>query len=110
MIEKNSSNTNINALDNNNIKDGTSSDNSSDPMKLLEEEEEDLGKRLRREALEALEEEPELCMLLHKTVLAPGVVTFEDAVASTICYRMLLTPCVGGGGGSSDKLQFCPHR
>jgi len=77
-----------------------------------ENEDEDLGVRLKREALEALEEEPELCMLLHKTVLAPDVVTFEDAVASTVCYRMLMTPCVGGSGGSSSNkehnLQFCP--
>jgi hypothetical protein len=53
----------------------------------------DLSKRLRQEALDAMREEPELTMLLRNTVLAPGVRTFEDAVAHTITYRILLKPC-----------------
>jgi serine O-acetyltransferase len=61
-----------------------------------------LSRRLRQEALEALREEPELAMLLHHTVLSPGVRTFEDAVACTITYRLLLKPChMGGGAGAS---------
>jgi len=63
-----------------------------------EDEDEDLDDdemslRLRREALAALEEEPELSMLLYNTVLAPGVKTFEEAVATTVTYRLLLRPC-----------------
>jgi serine O-acetyltransferase len=46
--------------------------------------------RLRREAEEVLRSEPELRPLLVKTVLAPGVASFEDAVASTVCFRLLL--------------------
>lgn len=58
-----------------------------------EDEDEDLDDdemslRLRREALAALEEEPELSMLLYNTVLAPGVKTFEEAVATTVTYRV----------------------
>lgn len=47
-----------------------------------------LSFRLRTEALETLEDEPELAHLLNQTVLAPGVTTFEDAVAATIAYRL----------------------
>jgi serine O-acetyltransferase len=68
--------------------------------------------RIFREAKETLAEEPELSSLLHLTVLAPWVMTFEDAVAATMCYRMLLHPqngqttvVVPGGGCSS---MFCP--
>jgi serine O-acetyltransferase len=75
----------------------------------------DLSLQLREEALETLRLEPELCALLHHTVLAPGVVTFEDAVASTLSYRMLLTTTVRNAsnnnstnGGSSPM--FCPHK
>lgn len=44
--------------------------------------------RLRTEALETLEDEPELSHLLNMTVLAPGVASFEDAVASAVAYRL----------------------
>eukprot|EP00523_Entomoneis_sp_CCMP467_P002233 CAMPEP_0168747272 /NCGR_PEP_ID=MMETSP0724-20121128/15575_1 /TAXON_ID=265536 /ORGANISM="Amphiprora sp., Strain CCMP467" /LENGTH=508 /DNA_ID=CAMNT_0008795065 /DNA_START=123 /DNA_END=1649 /DNA_ORIENTATION=- len=50
-----------------------------------------LYNRLRQEALETLQDEPELSNLLHQTVLAPGVKSFEDAVAATVCYRLLLS-------------------
>jgi serine O-acetyltransferase len=48
----------------------------------------ELSSRLRTEALETLEDEPELSHLLNRTVLAPGVNTFEDAVAATIAYKL----------------------
>ena len=67
-----------------------------------------LGVQLKREALETLEEDPELYMLLHQTILALDVITFEDAVASTVCYCMLMMPCGGGGCGKDQNLQFCP--
>lgn len=51
-------------------------------------EEVDLSARIRREALHALEVEPELSPLLHNTVLASGVESFEDAVASSIAYKL----------------------
>jgi hypothetical protein len=71
----------------------------------------DLSLRLRQEALEALKDEPELSVLLHRTVLAPGVVTFEDAVASTVCYRLLLhSPCEKSIQKRDDTPpMFCPH-
>ena len=50
---------------------------------------EDLLVRIRREAEEALESEPELGPLLHHTVLHEQVKCFEDAVASTMVYRLL---------------------
>mmetsp|Transcript_4694 Transcript_4694/g.7808 ORF Transcript_4694/g.7808 Transcript_4694/m.7808 type:complete len:397 (-) Transcript_4694:481-1671(-) len=59
----------------------------------------EMSLRLRREAEEALRDEPELCALLHKTVLAKGVETFEDAVASTVCYRLMML---------DKKTDFCP--
>jgi serine O-acetyltransferase len=81
--------------------------------------EDELWIRLRQEAQDALKEEPELEMLLHRTILAPGVASFEDAVAATVCYRMLLHPCMSGSGstgGSSvnpatlpPSLMFCPN-
>eukprot|EP00980_Cylindrotheca_fusiformis_P015695 scaffold4528_cov69-Cylindrotheca_fusiformis.AAC.1 len=39
--------------------------------------------RIFREAKETLKDEPELASLLHLTVLAPWVETFEDAVTAT---------------------------
>ena len=65
----------------------------------------DLSRRLRQEALEAMEDEPQLTMLLKNTVLAPGVRTFEDAVATTITYRLLLKPC---HDPNSVSQSFCP--
>lgn len=67
-----------------------------------------LYSRLYDEATQALKEEPELSMLLHRTVLAPGVHSFEEAVASTICYRLLLHPCNKTGPPSVDPM-FCPN-
>ena len=81
------------------------------------EEEQDLNEKdyftqIRNEALAALEEEPELCSLLHRTVLAPGVKTFEDAVAYTVCHRMIQqTPGDFNGpnkGGGDYGPVFCP--
>ena len=69
--------------------------------------------RLFREAEDTLKEEPELEMLLNRTVLAKDVESFEDAVASTVCYRLLLhPPCnrkdIVGGNNPSDSM-FCPN-
>ena len=73
----------------------------------------EMSKQLRREALEAIELEPELSTLLYRTVLAPNVVTFEDAVAMTVCYRLLLHPQPTSNptssGGSSNGPMFCPN-
>jgi serine O-acetyltransferase len=69
--------------------------------------------RIFREAKETLAEEPELSALLHLTVLAPWVMTFEDAVAATMCYRMLLHPQNGQAtvvdpSTGSCSTMFCP--
>lgn len=48
--------------------------------------------QLQEEANEALKNEPELESLLKHTVLAPGVKSFEDAVAMTVSHRMLSEP------------------
>lgn len=80
----------------------------------------ELSQRLHEEALQALQDEPELGMLLKNTVLAPGVRTFEDAIACTITYRMLLRPCHTNNGAattssikqaqsSSSPMMFCPN-
>lgn len=73
-----------------------------------------LWKRLHAEALEAVEEEPELCMLLKRTILAPGVSCFEEAVAMTVCYRLLQAPCSQTATGTSaisvhSSPVFCPN-
>jgi len=67
-----------------------------------------LWERLHAEAVEALEEEPELCLLLKRTVLAPGVSSFEEAVAMTVCYRLLQTPCKQAQ--LQLQLQLQPHE
>lgn len=46
--------------------------------------------RLRSEALQVLQDEPEMERLLRRTVLAPHVASFEDAVIQTLCHRLLL--------------------
>lgn len=73
----------------------------------------DLWTQLRQEALDALEYEPELCSLLHRTILAPGVESFEDAVVYTICHRLLppYPPVLAGSGGcgESSRPVFCPN-
>jgi len=65
-----------------------------------------LYQRLRREALEALSEEPELELLLQKTVLAEYVDSFESAIATTVSYRMLLHP---SDGKVHTVCMFCPN-
>ena len=45
--------------------------------------------QIRQEAQQVLQDEPELCALLHRTVLAPGVDSFDDAVFATVAYRLL---------------------
>jgi serine O-acetyltransferase len=55
--------------------------------------------RLRREAQETLDREPELCNLLYKTVLGADVTNFRDAIAATVSYR--LSPV-------SSQQDFCP--
>jgi hypothetical protein len=55
----------------------------------------ELSTQIRQEALQVLENEPELTHLLQQTVLAPWVVTFEDAVASTVAHRLLSKSSVG---------------
>lgn len=96
---------------------------SSSPSVLLDVEDdafasESLWKRLQEEAFEALEDEPELKTLLNRTVLAPGVSSFEEAIAMTVCYRLLQTPCtVARTINSSPPLPsttreppvFCPN-
>ena len=62
----------------------------SEPVPAVDVPTDDLWVRLRQEALDTLEEEPEMEMLLRQTVLAPTANSFEDAVAATVCYRLLL--------------------
>jgi hypothetical protein len=50
------------------------------------DDDDDVFYQLREEAVLVQRQEPELSILLHRTVLAPSVISFEDAVASTICY------------------------
>ena len=52
-----------------------------------------MSRQLREEAIQTAQAEPELRSLLYHTVLAPGVRTFEEAVATTVTYRLLLRPC-----------------
>ncbi len=71
-----------------------------------------LWQRLQAEALEALDDEPELSLLLQRTILAPGVSSFEEAVAMTVCYRLLQTPCAPQTSKSSTLTPqpvFCPN-
>lgn len=56
----------------------------------MKDSDQDLYHQLHQEALKVKEQEPALSALLHNTVLNPGVSSFEDAVASTVCYRLLL--------------------
>jgi serine O-acetyltransferase len=71
----------------------------------------ELSAQLRQEALHVQEDEPQLSVLLQRTVLAPGVVSFEDAVAASVCYRLLLQPCSGPNNGEhmQPTAMFCPH-
>ena len=58
---------------------------------------------LREEALQVLEDEPELQFLLHGTVLHESVTNFSEAIAMTARYRLLLlAPC------DSSAAAFCP--
>ena len=53
----------------------------------------ELSQQLRQEAITLLQHEPELSVLLYRTVLADGVKSLEDAVAWTVCYRLLSQSC-----------------
>jgi hypothetical protein len=61
--------------------------------------------RLRTEALQVLQDEPEMEQLLRITVLAPHVSSFDDAVIQTLCHRLLLpsTTLVNPRGVFSDE-------
>jgi serine O-acetyltransferase len=72
-----------------------------------ESADDDFTARILKEAKQTVQEEPELKHLLSLTVLAPWVKSFEDAVASTLCYRMLLHPC--NGRAASALSMFCPN-
>ncbi|KAL7567521.1 hypothetical protein ACA910_009529 [Epithemia clementina (nom. ined.)] len=69
----------------------------------------DMTQQLRQEALEALKFEPELCSLLHRTVLAPGVESFEDAVAATVCHRLLQDNHKPSNSSTTSPVVFCPN-
>ena len=70
----------------------------------------ELSLQIREEALAVERDEPELSCLLRRTILAPSVVAFDDAVASTVCYRLLLTPCTNGSSSNgSSRPTFCPN-
>lgn len=74
----------------------------------------ELSLQIRQEALAVEEAEPELAMLLHRTVLCSSVESFYDAVASTVCYRLLQTPCNDDGNTfnhvpQASKPTFCPN-
>jgi serine O-acetyltransferase len=95
-----------------------------------------LSRQLLEDALQVKRNEPELALLLERTVLAShqpddaaaAVYSFEDAVACTVCYRLLLQPCNNpptsrdppttekNGHGSSSSINsslsptlFCPN-
>ncbi|KAG7356316.1 serine acetyltransferase [Nitzschia inconspicua] len=53
-------------------------------------DDDDYYHRLRKEALRVIRDEPEMERLLRRTVLAPHVASFEDAVIQTLCHRLLL--------------------
>lgn len=76
----------------------------------------EMSRQLLEEALQVERNEPELTVLLRRTILSPCVKTLEDAVASTICYRLLLQPCSGSVGNKSagnsaaqPVAMFCPN-
>jgi len=70
----------------------------------------ELSLQLRKEAEQVLHDEPELCPLLAQTVLANTVESFEDAVAQTVCYRLLLQPCSKQNNNSGGSVMFCPFK
>jgi len=70
----------------------------------------ELSLQIRQEALAVAKDEPELARLLQRTVLAPSVGSFYDAVASTVCYRLLLTPCNNNMNPQSPvSPTYCPN-
>ena len=79
-------------------------------MALVETVEDELSAQLRQEALDVERKEPQLSTLLHRTVLAPGVESFEDAVAATLSYRLLLQPSSRAVATSTNEstAMFCP--
>jgi len=58
--------------------------------------------RLRSEAIEAECDEPELSMLLRRTILSPTVSTFDEAIAATVAHRLFPIP-------ASSSCNFCPN-
>ena len=58
---------------------------------MMDDDDDEFYHRLKREAEKVLIEEPEMARLLKQTVLAPGVKSFEDAVAQSLCHRLLLS-------------------
>jgi hypothetical protein len=58
-------------------------------------DEDDMYNQLREEALLVLRQEPGLSILLHRMVLAPLVISFEDAITSTMTDELdqNLAPC-----------------
>ena len=74
-----------------------------------------------REAERVRREEPALAPLLQLTVLAsnaPGQYSLDEAIAHTICYRLLSKPCGGNNSNSNSSNSnnnsngppvFCPH-
>jgi len=80
---------------------------------------ESLWERLHREAVEAVDDEPEMRFLLNSTILAPGVNSFEEAVAMTVAFRLLgQSPCSSSSvhmtapssfQQQQQPLVFCPH-
>jgi serine O-acetyltransferase len=104
MMTEISTSTNITTTNEDNTTTGTT-------CNPFDNDKDELSIRIRTEALEALEDEPELGTLLKRTILAPGVETFEDAVAATICYRLILHPCNSNSKSGMDPNppMFCPN-
>ena len=71
----------------------------------------DCFERLKQEALQVLEGEPELENLLRETILSPQVETFEDAIVQIMCHKLLLSTwssgpvstAMNGNGPSGDS-------
>jgi serine O-acetyltransferase len=64
--------------------------------------------RLKGEAEDVMMSEPEMGRLLKQTVLAPHVHSFEDAVAQSLCHRLLLPSVHSIPNISQDDDDICP--
>lgn len=66
-------------------------DDNNNDEKNVDKDKDELTERLFREANEMLQDDETELMskLLYQTVLKPGVTTFEEAVATTIGYRLM---------------------